>query len=170
MALDVPTLTFSLNTTLTGAAVQGAAPSWAYSAAWALPLTTGTGLNNADKIYAASITLTASSGQDVDLAGVLTDAFGVALTFVKLKAIGIKAASGNTNNVNVSRPASNGVPWLTAASDAFSVGPGGFFVFVNPAAAGIATVTAATGDIIRFDNSGAGTSVTFDLILIGTSA
>jgi hypothetical protein len=101
---------------------------------------------------------------------VLTDPFGVALTFVKLKAVLIKAALANTNNVNVSRPASNGVPWFLAAGDAFALGPGGIFLYVNPNAAAIATVTAGTGDILRVDNSGAGTTVNFDIVLIGTSA
>jgi hypothetical protein len=53
---------------------------------------------------------------------------------------------------------------------AFALGPGGIFLFVNPGAAGIATVTAGTGDILRVDNSGAGTTVTFDIVIIGTSA
>jgi hypothetical protein len=116
------------------------------------------------------ITLGISSGQDIDLAGVLTDPFGVALTFVKIKAVGIKAAAANTNSVNVSRPASNGVPWFLAASDGFALGPGGIYLYCNPGAAGIATVTAGTGDILRVDNSGAGTTVTFDIVIIGTSA
>jgi hypothetical protein len=170
MALDTPTLQLQIVSSLTGTLLEGATPSFPLNQTWAAPLTTGVGLNNADKIYAASITLGISAGQDIDLAGVLFDPFGVALTFVKLKAIGLKAAVGNTNNVNVTRPASNGVPIFLAASDGFALGPGGIFLWVNPAAAGIATVTPATGDIIRVDNSGAGTAVTFDIVLIGTSA
>jgi hypothetical protein len=170
MALDTPTLQIQLVASLTGTALEGATPTYPLNLTWAAPLTTGTGANNADKLYAASITLGPSAGQDIDLAGVLTDPFGVALTFVKLKGVAIKAATGNTNNVNVSRPASNGVPWFLAASDGFALGPGGIFLYANPGAAGIATVTAATADILRVDNSGAGTSVTLDIVLLGTSA
>lgn len=170
MPLDVSTLQLLIAPILTGTALEGATPIYQPTFPWSAPLTTGTGANQADKMYAASVTLGISSGQDIDLAGVLTDPFGVALTFVKLKAVAIKAAVGNTNNVNVSRPATNGVPWFLAASDGFALGPGGIFLWVNPAAAGIATVTAATGDILRFDNSGAGSTVTFDIVLIGTSA
>jgi hypothetical protein len=170
MALDTPTLQLQIAANLTGTTLEGSAPTWPLNLTWAAPLTTGTGASQADKLYAAQITLGISSGQDIDLAGVLTDPFGVALTFVKMKGVGIKAAAGNTNSVNVSRPASNGVPWFLAASDGFALGPGGIFLFVNPGAAGIATVTAGTGDILRVDNSGAGTTVTFDIVIIGTSA
>jgi hypothetical protein len=100
----------------------------------------------------------------------LFDPFGVAFVLVKLKGVAIKASPLNTNNINVSRPAANGVPWFIAASDAFALGPGGIFLYVNPAAAGIATVTPATGDLLRVDNSGAGSGVTFDIVVFGTSA
>lgn len=170
MPLDLSTFQINVAGTLTGTALEGATPAWSINFPWAAPLTTGVGLNQADKIYAAAITLGISSGQDVDLAGVLSDPFGVALTFVKLKAVLIRASALNTNNVNVSRPASNGVPWFLAASDGFALGPGGIFLWCNPAAAGIATVTAGTGDILRLDNSGAGTTVALDLVLVGTSA
>jgi hypothetical protein len=170
MALDVSTLQILIAPLLDGTTLEGATPRYAPTFSWTAPLTTGTGASQADKLYTASITLGPSAGQDIDLAGVLTDPFGVALSFVKLKAVAIKAATGNTNNVNVSRPAANGVPWFLAASDAFALGPGGLFLFVNPGAAGIATVTAGTGDLLRVDNSGAGTSVTFDIVILGTSA
>jgi len=170
MPLDTPTLQVQITSTLTGTLLEGATPQFPLNLTWAAPLTTGVAANNADKIYTAQITLGPSAGQDIDLAGVLTDPFGVALTFVKLKGVAIRAAVANTNSVNISRPASNGVPWFLAASDAIALGPGGLFLFVNPGLAGIATVTPATGDLLRVDNSGAGTSVIFDIVVIGTSA
>lgn len=170
MALDTQTLQIQWVSTLTGAALEGGTPTYQFNKTWAAPLVTGTGAGAADKLYAANLTLGISSGQDIDLAGVLTDPFGVALTFVKLKGVGIFANPANTNNVNISRPAANGVPWFVAASDAVSLGPGGIFLFVNPGVAGIATVTPATGDILRVDNSGAGSTVNLDIVIIGTSA
>jgi hypothetical protein len=171
MPLTISALQLDLIGTLTGTAVHGSTPSFPISLAWAAPLVSGVGLNQADKIYgAAGIVLGPSAGLDIDLAGALTDPFGLAVVMVKLKAIALRAAVGNTNNVNINRPATNGVPWLTAVSAGIPLGPGGIFLFVNPGLAGIATVTPATGDIFRLDNSGAGTSVTVDLVLIGTSA
>lgn len=132
-------------------------------------LATGTGADQADLLFHDQRTITASNNEDLDLAGSLSDAFGATLTFVELKAIVVKAASGNTNNVDVSQPVSNGVPGVfVAAGDGVSIKPGGVFVWVAPVTG--ATVTAATGDLINFANSGAGTSVTYDVIFVGTSA
>jgi hypothetical protein len=87
----------------------------------------------------------------------------------RIKAILVKAASGNTNNVNVSRPASNGVPLFLAASDGIAVLPGGAFLWVAPNAAGVA-VTAGTGDLLTFTNSAGTASVTYDVVIVGASA
>lgn len=135
-----------------------------------IPLLNGTGANQADKIWHDQRTIAASTTDSLDLAGGgLVDALGVALTLAKLKAVIVYAAAANTNNVVVTRPAANGVPWLTAAGDACPVKPGGLFVWVDPSLAAVA-VTAGTGDLLDIVNSGAGTTVTYDIVLIGTSA
>ncbi len=131
-------------------------------------LASGTGANQADRVFTDQRTLTASATENLDLAGVLLDAFGAAITFATIKAVIIKAASGNTNDVQLTRPASNGVPLFLAASDGIPIKPGGMFVWTAPGT-GI-TVTAGTGDILTVTNSAGGTSVTYDVIIIGTSA
>jgi hypothetical protein len=132
-------------------------------------LTSGTGLSAADMEFADTRTLAASGTEDLDLAGSLSGAFGTTLTFARIKGLIVAAADANTNNVVVSRPASNGVPLFTAASDAIPVLPGGCFAWFAPNAAGIA-VTAGTGDLITITNSSSGTAVTYDVIIIGASA
>jgi hypothetical protein len=133
-----------------------------------LSFTDGVGNSQADRVWTDQRTLAASATEDLDLAAVLVDAIsGAALTFATIKAVIVKAAAGNTNNVNVSRPASNGVPLFAAAGDLIAVKPGGLFAWACPNA-GVA-VTPATGDLLTITNSGAGTPVTFDIILIGTS-
>ena len=131
-------------------------------------LANGTGSGQADKIWWDTRTVGASATDSLDLAGSLTDPLGAAFTPAKLKAIVVKAYSANTNNVVVTRPAANGVPWASAAGDAVPVGPGGVFDLAFPGA-GI-TVTAGTGDLIDIVNSAGGTAVTYDIVLIGTSA
>lgn len=132
-------------------------------------LATGTGANQADKIFHDRRTLGASATEDLDLVGSLADALGVTITMARLKALIVKAASTNTNNVNVTRPAANGVPLFLAAGDGVPVLPGGFLAWVAPNAAAIA-VTAATGDLLTFTNSAGSTGVTFDVVIIGASA
>lgn len=127
----------------------------------------GTGAGAANMIWHDQRTLNASATEDLDLAGVLTSVFGAALTFTKVKAILIKAAAANTNNVNVQRAASNGVPLFLAASDGVGIRPGGMFLFTIPDANGV-TVTADTGDLLTITNSAGSTSVTYDIYVIGT--
>lgn len=134
----------------------------------AVSLATGTGAAQADRVFTDQRTLTASATENLDLAGSLVDAFGATITFVTIKAIIIKAAVGNTNDVQLTRPASNGVPLFLAASDGIPIKPGGGFAWFC-SGTGI-TVTAATGDILTLTNSAGGTSVTYDIVIIGTSA
>ncbi len=133
-------------------------------------LDNGTGANAADRLWLDSNTLGASANTDVDLAGNLTDALGQALTFARVKAIFVRAASGNTNNVVIGGAAANQfVGPFGAATHTLSVKPGGLFAAVAPDATGWA-VTAGTGDLLRFANSGAGSSVTYDVMIVGASA
>lgn len=163
----VSNLTIGHVSTLTGTgALSTPSDQITYNKAYAW--TSGTGVDQADKQHRTQITLAASGTQDIDLAGSLTDALGVALTFAKIKKIQVYAAPGNTNDVNVTRPATNGLPIFLAAGDGIPVKPGGALIWVAPGT-GI-TVTAGTGDLLTFTNSAGGTSVTFDVIIEGTSA
>lgn len=134
-----------------------------------ITLTTGTGADQADMLWHDRRTLAASATEDLDLAGALTNALGATQTFARIKAVIISAATANTNNVQVTRPATNGVVLFLAAGDGISVLPGGVFAWVAPNAAAIA-VTAGTGDLLTITNSAGTTGVTYDVIIIGASA
>jgi hypothetical protein len=134
--------------------------------AWSI--TNGTGSNQADKLWSDTRTLAASANEDLDLSGSLSSLFG-AFAPAKVKAVVIFARAANTNSVVISRPAANGLVIFAAASDALAgLQPGGVFVYTAPTA-GIA-VTAGTGDLLNIANSAGGTSVTYDIIVVGTSA
>jgi hypothetical protein len=115
-------------------------------------------------LYQATRTLAASTGEDLDLAGVLADALGATIAAAEVTAIYIEAHGANTNDVVVTRAATNGVPIFLLASGGVNVGPGDFFLLTNRK--GI-TVTAATGDLLHVANGGAGSSVTYDVVVIG---
>lgn len=148
----------------TSVADQGTA-NFPFAITYTKSLTDGNAANQIDRVFTDTRTLTASATEDLDVAGVLTNVYGATITAGKLKGIMVKASSANTNNVNVTRPASNGVPWMLAAGDGFGVVPDGVFLWLAPSAAGI-TVTAGTGDLITFTNSAGGTSVTYDVALL----
>jgi hypothetical protein len=136
----------------------------------AITLANGTGLGQADKVFSDTRTLTASSAEDLDLAGVLVDALGSTLTFARVKGLVIEAASTNTNNVIVGGAASNGfISWVGAAAHTVTVRPGGVLALFASDATAYA-VTAATADLLHIANSGAGTSVTYNVVIIGSSA
>lgn len=132
-------------------------------------LASGTGANQADRIFHDQRTLGASATEDLDLAGSLTGPLGSTLTFARIKLVLVTAAAGNTNNVQVTRPASNGVPLFLAASDGIAIRPGGGFLWWAPDSTGVA-VTAGSGDLLTFTNSAGSTGVTYDVVIIGASA
>lgn len=138
---------------------------------YATILQDGSAAGLADRLFTDTRTIAASSNDDLDLAGVLTDAFGAVLTFARIKALIVSAATANTNNVVVGGSASNPVTsFMTGTTPATIIRPGATWALIagQADATGYA-VTAATADILRVSNSGAGTPVTYDIIIVGSS-
>lgn len=153
----------TIDATLTGAADLGSLKQ-RVNISEVLDLIEGTdAINKANILFQDTRTLAASASEDIDLAGALSDAFGASITAAELVLLYVKAHSGNTNNVNVTRPASNGVPIFLAASDGMPVKPGQFLLITDEA--GIA-VAAGNGDLITITNSAGSTSVTYDIVVI----
>ena len=133
-----------------------------------LALVNGVAAGEADLIWSDTRTLAASASENLDLAGALVDAFGATLTFVKVKAILIKAHAANTNAVQVGGAASNGFfAMFGASTDRLSLPPGAMSLIAND---GGYAVVASTGDLLKIANGGAGTGVTYDIVIVGTSA
>lgn len=126
----------------------------------------GTGLGLFNLCWPSTRVLTTGANEDIDVSGALTNAFGAAV-FTATKLIYIEAATANTTNLTVIRPASNGVPFLAAASDGFLLTPGDVFLLTRRAAAGVA-VTAGTGDLINVANA-SGASATYTIVVCGLS-
>jgi hypothetical protein len=169
MALDTSSVVLSVNGLASSAAdfTTAVAP---LARTYQQLYSTGTGASQADRIFHDQRTIIASGTDDLDLAGVLTDVFGVTVTFARIRGLIVAAASTNTNNVIIGNATSNGfITWVGAAAHTVTVRPGGFLALTATDATSYA-VTAATGDILRIANSGAGTSVVYDIVLIGASA
>lgn len=130
----------------------------------------GTGANQANRVFRDTRTLTASSTEDLDLAGsALLDAFGVAVVFARVKELYVKAAAANTNNVLLGGVANGWAAFLSpAATGIITLPPGAHIHIGNPSAAGW-VVTAGTGDLLHVANSAAGTSVSYDIVIIGSA-
>jgi hypothetical protein len=169
MALDTSSVVLSVTGSQSNAIdfTTGIAP---LARTYQMLYSTGTGAGSADRIWHDQRTIAPSGTDDLDLAGVLTDVFGATVTFARVKALMVAAASGNTNNVIVGNAATNGfITWVGAATHTVTVRPGGFLALAASDATSYA-VTAGTGDLLRIANSGAGTSVVYDIVVIGASA
>ena len=128
----------------------------------------GTGANQANALYQASRTLSASANETLDLNASLSDDFGQSVTCTKLRAISVHAASGNTNNVIVG--GGNTTVTALTSTGAFTnaglvVRPNGTLIWTFPDSTGGA-ITAGSSDLLQFTNSSGSTSVTYDVILV----
>jgi hypothetical protein len=130
----------------------------------------GAGLNAANRTWTDQRTLAASANESLDLAGTaLVDAFGTAISFARVKALIVSAATTNTNNVIVGATGSNAfINWVGSTTDAINVRPGGLFVLIAPDATAYA-VTAATGDLLKIANSAGTTGVTYQIAIVGAA-
>lgn len=159
-------VTGTLNNLLDLAVNANAALSFARSGS----MSNGTGASQADKIFLDSRSIAASGVDDLDLNGAaLQDPLNANLALLRIKLIAVSAYPTNVNNLLLGAAAANPVSTILGATGVLTIRPGGLLLLTAPDATGYA-VTAATADILRFANSGAGTAVGYDVVIIGASA
>lgn len=144
-------------------------PSFDPSLKKILQFASGVAANQADLIFTDTRTVNSASNDDIDLAGVLSSAFGATLTFAEIVGIIISSAAANTTTLTIGAGSN---PWISmwiATGDGIIVGPGGIFINFAPNASGLGAVVASTGDILRVAN-GSGASATYDIVILGRSA
>lgn len=160
---------FSITSNLTKTSDFGA-PASQFSYQKLLALATGTGAGQADVMWGDTRLVTTGATDSIDLVNAtFADAFGVAITIAKVKAVALYSYAANTTTLDVTRPAANGVAIFQAAADACRVYAGGWFFWFAGSGNNGATVTAGTADLIDIVNS-AGASATYDIFIAGTSA
>ena len=131
----------------------------------------GTGAGQVDRIWADTRTLTASSTEDLDLAGALLDDLGGPFVLARIRGLFIRASAANVNNVLIGGVANGLATFLTpAASGIITLRPGAFIALgCGQADATGYAVTAATADLLHVANSAGGTSVVYDIVILGAS-
>lgn len=129
----------------------------------------GTAALQAQQVFSDKRTLAASANETLDLNGTaLKNVFGDNFSITKLLALLIIADAANVNDVQFGPNSSNGlVTPFGATADRLKVKPNGFAMLVAPDATGF-VVTAGTGDLLYVANGGAGSSVTYTVIAIGS--
>lgn len=125
----------------------------------------------ADLLWTDRRTINASSNDDLDLVGTsLQDAFGQTVSFARVKGIFVVADPTNINDVVIGNAAATQfVGPFGAAAHTIKVQPGQFFAICAAGATAWPAVGGAS-DLLRIANGGAGTSVTYDIAILGASA
>jgi hypothetical protein len=130
----------------------------------ALAFAAGTAaVNQADLMFADTRTIAASGSEDLDLAGVLTDAFGQLIAAAEIVLIYVKAAAANTNSVIIGAATAPFAGPLGALGT-YTVKPGEFYFAASES--GWAVGAGATDDL-KIANSGGTTGVTYDIVVLG---
>lgn len=132
----------------------------------------GVAADQADILWTDERAFIASTADPIDLAGVLTNAFGATITAAEIVAILIINASkaGVRNTVTLSVGAGSN-PWFGmfgATGDVIKVPPGGTLMLVAPDASGLGAVTAGTGDILTVTPGAA--AGTYQIAILARSA
>lgn len=133
-----------------------------------LRLGSGVAAGQADRCWHSRRILAASATENLDLSGTLTDEYGNPLTPARIKGLYVRAADANTNDVVVGGAGTNA--WtgpFGGTAHTLAVPPGMLLPLTRldgwP-------VTANTADLLKFANGGAGSPVTYDVVIFATSA
>lgn len=133
-------------------------------------LTNGVAANQADLAFVDERTLATGATDSIDLAGVLTDAFGATIAAVEIVALMIinKPRAGtpvNTTDLTIG----GGTNGVFASAMPFVLKPGAVLLLAAGDAAGVKTVTPGTADILTVINS-AGASNKYQIAVLARSA
>ena len=132
-----------------------------------LDIAAGTGSNQADVYYAATLS-PGTGGVTLDLAGSLTDMFGNTVTPVEIMAmIFYNRSTTAAEIVTIGNAASNQFSaWLGGATQTIKLGPGGLFVLTDP----LSGLSCAGGSADQLKLVSASGSPSVDFIVFGRSA
>lgn len=132
--------------------------------------TDGAGVNQVNQVWAdAARSINASTSDDLDLSGVLTNKLGQTVSFVRVKGIYVRFLTSTATFVlNVGGGSNPFINYLTGTTPVVVIRAGGTFCLIGPDATGYA-VTAGTGDILRINNPNAA-AITYDIIIVGATS
>jgi hypothetical protein len=170
------TMSLALQLSLTKAFDMNIAPTALMNLSKGLTIATGTGAGQADLLFADTRTIAISGTDDLDLTGGgLLTPLGDAFNAARIKGLVVVAESHlstdtvNTNDVVIGGAAAT--QWVGpfgAATHTIRLQPGMVFcIFATGATAW--PVGAGASDLLRIANSGAGTSVIYQIAILGSS-
>lgn len=183
MATDLTNLALTAAVSIQGSSVKAldlSAPADTINVSKAIALLFGTGANKANQVWHDRRVLAGGANEELDLAGVLTNAYGATVTFANVCAILIINRSDEViadlhvtatdANIDVGGAAANGFlgPFVDA-TDKINLPAGAVLLVATPTAAGW-TVTAGTVDLLKVENKDADDQACYDVVIAGESA
>ena len=160
------TITVQVQATLTKAMDMGTAQD-PLSLTRTVSLADGTGADQADRSFHDQRTLAASASEELDVAGVLTDAFGTTVSLARVKALLVRNLSAD-DSLLIGGAAANALGLFADASDVLKLRPGGIFLV---SASDVDGVAVGADDKLKMAHSGdTTTSLDYEIVLIGASA
>jgi hypothetical protein len=164
-------ISLSVAATIASNPITGSTVSANWSKSYGASLINGTVAGAADVAWWSLRPLTASATENIDFAGALADpSSGATLTFARIKALIISALATNTNNVVVGGGTTTFTGLFGATTHTTILRPGATAMWVaGPADVTAYPVTASSTDLLQIANSAAGTSVSYEITVIGTS-
>lgn len=139
-----------------------------------LQLTDGVAAGQADILFVDERTVSASSNDDIDLAGALSDAFGATINAAEIVAILIinapRSGSANTSDLTIGGATNAFEGFLGGTSPTIGpLKPGGVLLIGSGDAAGIGAVSGGSSDELRVAN-GAGAAATYQIAIVARSS
>ncbi|SFI31469.1 hypothetical protein [Nitrosomonas sp. Nm34] len=131
----------------------------------------GSGANQANKVFTDTRTIGASSTETIDLTWTTLDAIAKRLNLTKIKALILVASENNSNDILLGSNSLNNpiTSFFGAANDRLRIKPGGMIALIAPDANGYAVVQGAA-DKLDIANDGAGSPVTYTILIMGVSS
>ena len=173
MTIQSATIVAQLRATQVGSSDFGG-PSFTPTMEKIVQLTNGTGANQANILWLDERTVASASNDDLDLNGVLTNAFGATVAAVEVVALFVineaRSGAANTTELTIGAGSNPVTGYLGGSTPTIGpVRPGNFVLLGGGNVGGFGVVTASTGDILRIANS-SGAAATYQIAILARTA
>lgn len=139
-----------------------------------IQLASGTGANQADILFMDERTVASATNDDLDLAGVLADAFGATVAAAEMVALFVinapRSGAPNTTDLTIGLGTNPFLGFLGGTNPTLGpIGPGGAVLLQCPDAGGLGAVAGGSTDILRIAN-GSGAAATYQIAILARTA
>jgi len=126
----------------------------------------GTAADQMTKIWRTRVTMIESATKTFDLAGGLTNRFGIPFSFTAIKYIQINGSDDNTGSVSLGNEIAHWATWIGATNQTVTIRPdSACSVFAR--GTNNYAVTATTGDLFKLTNNSSDSTNIVDIVLGG---